>query len=288
MGKHKRKHKGKKDKHKRTMAQRANRHLLYQQTVQAPEADIEFFESIFERHRGRKALSLREDFCGTAHFSSVWCNSDKNRTALGIDLNRETLDWGREHNVEAAGEDVSTRIRLVCGDVRCNEYDAVDMTVAMNFSYCVFQTRKDLLEYFKVARKGVKDDGMFVVELYGGMEAIQPVEDERDYDGFTYVWEQEKYNPIDHSTLCHIHFVFDDGSELRKAFTYDWRLWSIAEVREVMEEAGFSQVRVYWEEVEDEEDSDEDSDVLGGSGEYVEVTEVENQESWLVYIAAFA
>ncbi|MGB1275310.1 MAG: class I SAM-dependent methyltransferase [Nannocystaceae bacterium] len=287
MGKHKGKHKGK-NKSRKTLAQRADRQELYQQTVQAPEADIDFFEKIFAQHRGRKAMSLREDFCGTGLFSTVWCQSDPARTALGIDLSKQTLDWGRENNIEPAGQDVVDRVRMVCGDVRSNEYSAVDMTVAMNFSYCVFQTRAALLEYFKVARKGVKDDGMFVVELYGGMEAIQPVEDERDYEGFTYVWEQEKYNPIDHSTLCHIHYLFPDGSKLKNAFTYNWRLWSIAEVRELMEEAGFSKVRVYWEEVEDEEDSDDDTDVLGGSGEYVEVNEVENQESWLVYIAAFA
>ncbi|NIQ11531.1 MAG: hypothetical protein GWO08_17000, partial [Gammaproteobacteria bacterium] len=45
----------------------------------------------------------------------------------------------------------------------------------------------------------------------------------------------------------------------------------------------FSKSRVYWEKYED---TDEDDDELEGTGEYEEVTEVENQESWMIYIVA--
>jgi hypothetical protein len=34
---------------------------------------------------------------------------------------------------------------------------------------------------------------------------------------------------------------------MNKAFTYDWRLWTPAELSEGMREAGFKDVRVYWE-----------------------------------------
>jgi hypothetical protein len=47
--------------------------------------------------------------------------------------------------------------------------------------------------------------------------------------------------------LNHIHFRFPDGSELRKAFTYDWRLWTLAEIQETLIEAGFVRPAVYWE-----------------------------------------
>jgi hypothetical protein len=164
---------------------------------------------------------------------------------------------------------------------------AVDLTCAMNFSYCAFHTREELRAYFAAVREGLREDGAFFIELYGGMEAIQTVEDHRAVDDFTYIWEQASFNPIDHSTVCHIHFEFEDGSRLSKAFTYDWRLWSIPELREIMREAGFRSVQVFWEEVEDEDESDPDGDVLEGTGEYVRVTEVENQDSWLVYVVAF-
>ncbi|HYE02244.1 MAG TPA: hypothetical protein VD963_03305, partial [Phycisphaerales bacterium] len=38
-----------------------------------------------------------------------------------------------------------------------------------------------------------------------------------------------------------------DGRKLRRAFTYDWRLWSIPEVRDLLHEAGFPGVTVYTE-----------------------------------------
>jgi hypothetical protein len=42
---------------------------------------------------------------------------------------------------------------------------------------------------------------------------------------------------------------------MQDAFTYDWRIWSIPEVRDALMEVGFQDVRVYWEE-EEESDSE--------------------------------
>ena len=47
-----------------------------------------------------------------------------------------------------------------------------DLTCAMNFSYCVFKTRRELLEYFRAARASLVDDGLFVMDLHGGSEAM--------------------------------------------------------------------------------------------------------------------
>ena len=80
---------------------------------------------------------------------------------------------------------------------------------------------------------------------------------------------------------CYIHFDFDDGSRMERAFEYDWRLWSIPEVTELLYEAGFSKVHVYWEEFVD--NGDEDEEYLEGTGEYTAVTEVPQQESWIAY-----
>ncbi len=43
----------------------------------------------------------------------------------------------------------------------------------------------------------------------------------------------------DAETLCHIDFKFEDGSVQKRAFSYDWRLWILPEIREVLAEAGF-------------------------------------------------
>lgn len=253
----------------------ADRHQLYQDAVQSPDSDLEFFLERFRQSRGRDPLSLREDFCGTAFLSSVWLKGDPNRSALAVDLDDATLDWGLARNFDDG--DLLSRLEVRRGNVLDVIEPKVELTCAMNFSFCVFKTRPELLRYFQSAREGLVSDGLFICELYGGTEAITELEDEREVDDFTFLWEQEKFNPITHDTLCHIHFAFRDGSVLEYAFTYDWRLWSIPEITELLEEAGFAEVDVYWEEV------DEDGD---GTGRHHQASEEENQEGWLVYIVA--
>jgi hypothetical protein len=72
---------------------------------------------------------------------------------------------------------------------------------------------------------------------------------------------------------------------IKNAFHYEWRLWTLPELRELLLEAGFSKVRVFWEEFEEGDDDDE---YLESTGKYTEVEEVENQESWVSYIIAEA
>jgi hypothetical protein len=62
-----------------------------------------------------------------------------------------------------------------------------------------------------------------------------------------YEWDQAEYNPITGDKVCHIHFEFKDGSRMERAFTYRWRLWTLPELREILGEAGFRTVTVYWE-----------------------------------------
>lgn len=243
--------------------------------MQAPESDIEFFTRIYRRHRGEPPLALREDFCGTALLSCEWVRSGAGRTALAIDLDASTLDWGRRHNLAAADHDLSQRIRLVNADVREVRRPRVDLACAMNFSFCVLKRRPDLLDYLRTVHAGLRDDGLLILELYGGTEAIVAIEERREVDDFVYVWEQESFNPITHETRCHIHFELADGSRLDRAFTYDWRLWTIPEVRDTLTEVGFSEVEVYWEGVDEEGD---------GTGEYERTESEENQEGWLVYV----
>ena len=272
---------GKKNKRKKrnkatqkSLASRADPHDCYQKSVQSPETDLEFFVQRFKERRTRVPTSLREDFCGTAYLSSFWVADDPKRSAVCVDFDRKTLDWGRERNfTPSAAERVSFR----CTDVRDVRSPVVDIACAMNFSFCVFKQRQELLSYFAAVHKGLADDGIFICELYGGTEAIVEIEEPRAVDDFTFIWHQAAYNPITSETLCHIHFEFEDGSRLDKAFTYDWRLWSIPEVKELMTEAGFTSIDVYWEAVDDEGD---------GTGEHRLTTEEENQEGWLVLIVA--
>ena len=77
---------------------------------------------------------------------------------------------------------------------------------------------------------------------------------------------------------CHIHFAFPDGSRLKKAFTYDWRLWTLPEIRELLDEAGFSRITVYWEGI--------DKKTGEGNGKYKPATVGEADPGWIVFITA--
>ncbi len=295
-----------------TKASRADLHDLYERSVQSPESDCELFATIYEELRAATALVLREDFCGTAQLSLTWCLEDDQRRAIGVDLDSETLAWARSRNLEPNAEALGDRIELIQGDVLevdNGEIAKADIVAALNFSFCVFKERHELKRYFEQIHASLNDRGVVFLEMFGGLTAIDTDEEIRELDDFTYIWEQASFNPINNDIVCHIHFEFDDGSKIDKAFTYEWRLWSLPELRDLLYEAGFSNVRVYWEKVEDEDadeeedddaevggggddeedeedddDDDDDDEMLEGTGEYEEVEIVEQQDSWLVYV----
>ena len=91
--------------------------------------------------------------------------------------------------------------------------------------------------------------------LFKEMQEKRPINNGR----FTYVWDQHSYDPITGSAVCKIHFHFPDGSKIRDAFTYHWRLWTLPELRELLAEAGFARSTVYWEGT-DEETGEGDGD----------------------------
>lgn len=256
-------------------AKTADRHELYQLSVQAPDHEIQFFDKTYRSLFKRKPLSLREDFCGTALLCATWVKSHKERTATGVDISGETLDWGREHNIAPLG-DQARRVTLLQEDVRAKRAGRFDLINALNFSYWVFRTRDDLREYFRSVRKSLSKEGLFVLDAYGGWESQQPqLEPRRIAAGFTYVWDQDEFDPITHAVTNYIHFEFKDGTKLDKAFTYEWRFWSLPEITELLGEAGFSNVRIHWDVAAD--DAEEEYKVLKSA---------KTQPGWLAYITA--
>ena len=154
-------------------------HHLYEASVQSVDVDLDFAARVFKNKRGRKAVTLREDFCGTAALACEWADRSPKNRAWGVDIDQPTLDWGLAHNVPYVGEKAGT-IDLLCGDVLTTKTPPVDMVMALNFSYCIFKTREQLRGYFKAVRKNLKKDGLFVMDLYGGTEAIEAKLEPRD------------------------------------------------------------------------------------------------------------
>ena len=126
-------------------------------------------------------------------------------------------------------------------------HEKVDVTVAFNFSFFIFDTRVALRRYLEAAGETLAPEGLLLLDAYGGADTQRCNPEEREVDDFTYVWDQHSFDPISHRVRNYIHFEFPDGSRLRRAFSYDWRLWTIPEMRELLHEAGFRRTEVYWE-----------------------------------------
>lgn len=259
-------------------AKTADRHDLYQRSVQAPEFEVEFLDQISKAHSGRKARTLREDFCGTAFLCAEWVKSGRSKSAVGLDIDRPTLEWGSARNIAPLGREAASRVKLYPRDVNVVTEQKFDAICAYNYSYSVFHTRDAMKRYFQAARESLAEDGLFSLDAIGGWEAQQEMTERRSCEGFTYVWDQARYDPITNRYLCHIHYEFRDGTRMKKAFTYDWRLWQLQELRELLLEAGFLDVDVYWE--------GEDPDG-NGTGEFYRLDRApDNDPGWNAYLVA--
>lgn len=257
------------------MAESADRFALYEAAVQDADVEMEFVADIYRKTRGRDARLLREDFCGSGWAACEWVQRHRQNRAFGVDLDETVLEWGRQRHWQRLSPATRERVQLIHGDVLDTSTEKVDITVAMNFSYWIFKERATLLKYFRAVHRGLGKDGMFLLDAYGGYEAFRDeYVEKRRCKGFTYEWEQASYDPISGDYVCHINFRFSDGSAIKPAFTYEWRLWTLPEIRELLLEAGFSKVAVWWQEDED--------------GDYAPVERGSADPAWICYLAAEA
>jgi hypothetical protein len=293
---------------------------------------------------GRLPLHLQEDFCGTALLSTEWLHTDSRRTAIGLDLDLEALNWCMENNLNKIGADGYSRIYLFHGNVLTpleaillkfenqyllekvtltdNEDDdgsetvgldstvqktpggfpngrlmkdfplpARDIICAFNYSCCCLHSRVELVSYFKHSRNALsRKGGIFVMDLYGGTSSECELRLQRKFPNFTYVWEQAGFDIVQRKTRISLHFHLQkQQKKLRHAFSYSWRLWSLPEIKDCLEEAGFRSVH-FW--VRQMPNAEEIRSIKGfGSGrdvKYEEVSSFEQQDSWNAYIVGVA
>lgn len=269
------------------MADLADKYALYRLAVQDPEHEVEQFVRLYKDQFGRMPTRLREDFCAAAAVCCEWVKLGREYSAVGVDLDPEPLGYCRANYLPGLTTMQQLRVALLQQDVRTCTATA-EIIAAQNYSYFLFKTRPALLEYFKAVYGCLADEGIFILDMMGGgamldedisesRQVARPTREDKLQPPFRYVWAEEHFNPITHDVLFHIHFKFPDGSALDKAFTYDWRLWTIPEVRELLAEAGFSASHVYWE-TEDKEGKP--------SGKYRRATKGKPDQAWLSYVVA--
>ena len=122
------------------------------------------------------------------------------------------------------------------------------------------------------------------MDIWGGSESQVLQEEQREIENsadanigdFTFTWDQDTFDPFTHFYTTRIHFSFSDDSEIRNAFVYDWRLWTIPEVTELMAEAGFQDVHVLWEGT--------DPTTKEGTGIYERTEKGDADLAWIAYL----
>jgi len=258
-------------------AKTADKFTLYQESVQSADAEVAFADRVYRKTYGKAPTLLREDFCGTALICCEWVRKRRENRAIGVDLCPETLAWGRKNNLSKLRPEAAARITLFNKNVLHVTRPKVHIVGAYNYSYFVFKTTPDLTAYFRSVRASLLPEGLFILDAYGGWESQQVMKESTRFKGFTYVWDQAAYDPINDHTLCHIHFKFRDGTMMRRAFTYDWRLWTLGGIQEALAAAGFQHMQPYWE----------GTDKRGrGDGVFRPRQTAKNCSSWNAYIVA--
>lgn len=251
----------------------------YLKSVQNPDSDVKFIAQTFQKIFKREAKVLREDFCGSFAICATWVKKYSDSLAIGYDLDPEPLDYGRVHHLSELDEAQKARVSVHLQDVLSPKHKNIDVIAALNFSYFTFKKRQTLKSYFEQCLHSLNSEGMLVLDIFGGSECYQAVEEETYFTDlkYSYFWDQHSFNPITNEAMFYIHFKRDGEAKRTKVFTYDWRLWSIAELEDILLEVGFKNVQTYWER------GDKNGE---GSGVFYPTRKALQCDSWIAYLVA--
>ncbi len=220
---------------------------LYELCVQSPKHVVDLLRAI----HGDEPTLLGEDFAGSGAVSRSWVAQSGQHHAWCVDRDAQSLS-------RCTGID---RITTRTGDVM-DETAPAEVIWVGNFSIGYHHDRARLLAYLKHVRARLKPSGVFVCDTYGGETAytigqvhrFHPLPAQLSPDGtggwrVRYTWEQRQADPLTGMVTNALHFrieragIIDD--ERIDAFVYHWRLWSVPELRDAMQEAGFASTAVY-------------------------------------------
>lgn len=251
---------------------------LYEASVQDPISEMKFFEKVFKQTFKKRPLVLREDFCATFRNACQWIKMGRHNCAHAVDLDEKTLEYGK-NKLDHLSIKEQARLFVYPENVLSVDTPPVDILSISNFSIGYLKKREDLLFYMQNNYRHLKKQGMVIFDLLGGQEISVEQEEKRtfsmpDKKRVKYIWEHACYDPITHDAVFYIHYEILK-KRFEKVFAYHWRMWSIPEMRDVLLEAGFDDVKVYWEK--DDEDGDP-------SGDYAVAKRAEDCSVWIAYV----
>jgi hypothetical protein len=224
-----------------------DKYAAYAQSVQSPQNDARFLRRAYRELRGVEPKVLREDFCAAFSLCCEWVKLGNTQRAIGIDIDPEPLQYGHAHYLSLLTASQQERIAILKRDVTKPKGPRADIICALNFSYFLLKKRDSLAQYFKVCRQSLAPNGVFIVDAFGGPDHEEPHTLTRRLPGLTYYFEQESFDPVTREARFHIHFKPKKMKVQNRAFTYDWRMWTLPEIRDAMSSAGFKHTCVYWE-----------------------------------------
>lgn len=207
------------------------------------------------------------------------------------DLSNITIKDGEDTKKDSSAEASSTS---VVNDgmlkIKC-PLPSRDIVCAFNYSCCCLHKRRELILYFKHARDSLSlKGGIFVMDLYGGTSSERELKLQRKFPNFTYTWEQEEFDVIQRKTRISLHYQLrKPQKKIRNAFSYSWRLWSLPEIRDCLEEAGFREVHFWMREMPNTEENRRTRGFgTSRDDKYEEVSSFEQRDAWNAYVVAVA
>ena len=252
-----------------------DKYWYYRNSVQAPDHDVEFLRNAYKELRGREPVTLREDFCGTFSICCEWVKMGPKFKAFGIDLDTEPILYGLSHYLPKLAPSQRDRVKVLQENVLNPGLPRADIIAAMNFSHFIFKDRSMIKSYFHNCYATLNAGGAMVADVFGGSQCYEANEEKTSHKTFDYYWDQASFDPITNYGLFHIHFKPKGQKKIEKVFTYDWRMWTIPELREMMRETGFRKTHVYWEGT---------TKAGEGDGVFTRAEKGEECQAWIAYV----
>jgi SAM-dependent methyltransferase len=200
-------------------------------------AEVDFLESVLQIPKGGQVLDLA---CG--HGRHCLELAKRGYAVLGIDLSPRFIEMARH----SAKENALSNAEFVVGDIResyfVNRFDAA-FSYFTSFGYFQDEENQKVLDN---AAKALVKGGMFLLETVNRDWTIHKVEhqprrwDEVEADFF--MLEDISFNA--HTSRIHTNrIIFDKG--LRRSMEYDIKLYTHAELEDMLERAGVQIVATF-------------------------------------------
>lgn len=263
------------------VSMKISKYELYEASVQDSRAELSFFKRVYRNAFGKDPKVFREDFCSTFLNSVTWVKQAKDHVSYAVDRDEEPLEYGCKNHLAKLKPEQRERVMLFQKNVLDVKTPPADMITVSNFSICFLKERERLLEYLKSCHKALKSKGVMIMDMLGGEELPEETEDATKFelkDGTkaTYFWEHAGFNPINSEAKFYIHYQIKGQKKMNRVFSYNWRMWSLPELKDLFLEAGFKGVDIYWEG--DDPDSDE------GNGVFHKAVKAQSCAIWVAYI----